>query len=239
MPNVDVCCSVGGVLFVETVPKSGLVIPAPCALLCFLLFRCSNRFERESLPGLPGTPNAVTGFVGLGDELVAVGLLLADGGSGGFEEEAHLRFSVLWLGNRHVSCAIGLVSEGPAYIPPDIDRFPGFTSVLIPILSILFTNVSFCLALRFCLWDDDAEGVFFLVPPMVCWTNSGIELNSNWGRLNDSYGSGDLDREEHGLPSGLLHGVAVGVKLFTPHGVLYADGVTALIPLSLSIFAKP
>lgn len=30
--------------------------------------------------------------------------------------------------------------------------------------------------------------------------------------------------------SGLLHGVAVGVKLFAPQGVLNADGVTALMP---------
>ena len=55
-----------------------------------------------------------------------------------------------------------------------------------------------------------------------------MELSSSCGRLNILSRSGDRDRG--GVPSGLLHGVAVGVKLLRPHGVLYADGVTALIP---------
>lgn len=53
------------------------------------------------------------------------------------------------------------------------------------------------------------------------------------------YGGGDGGGEDGGVPSGLLHGVAVGVKLLSPHGVATADGVTALIPRSLSILARP
>lgn len=60
-----------------------------------------------------------------------------------------------------------------------------------------------------------------------------MEFSRSWGRLKVSKGSGELARvgDGGGVPSGLLHGVAVGVKLFTPDGVLYADGVTALIPV--------
>lgn len=55
-----------------------------------------------------------------------------------------------------------------------------------------------------------------------------MELSNNCGRLNIFSRSGE--RDLGGVPSGLLYGVAVGVKLLRPHGVLYADGVTALIP---------
>jgi len=53
------------------------------------------------------------------------------------------------------------------------------------------------------------------------------------------YGGGDGGGEDGGVPSGLLHGVAVGLKLLSPHGVATADGVTALIPRSLSNLARP
>ena len=53
------------------------------------------------------------------------------------------------------------------------------------------------------------------------------------------YGGGDGGGDGGGVPSGLLHGVAVGLKLLSPHGVATADGVTALIPRSLSILARP
>ena len=64
---------------------------------------------------------------------------------------------------------------------------------------------------------------------------------------NVLYGGGDGDLEDvgelsadpDGEPSGELQGVAVGVKLFSVAGVLNALGVTALIPRSLSILAKP
>lgn len=83
---------------------------------------------------------------------------------------------------------------------------------------------SFSLLLRLTL---GATGVFLLTPPP---RKGGMELSISWGKLNSSYGSGELQRVEDGEPSGLLHGVAVGEKLFIPQGVLKADGVTALIP---------
>lgn len=53
--------------------------------------------------------------------------------------------------------------------------------------------------------------------------------------LKASYGSGELHLVEEGDPSGLLHGVAVGVKLLMPQGVLYAEGVTAFMPANCKI----
>lgn len=50
---------------------------------------------------------------------------------------------------------------------------------------------------------------------------------------------GDGDLECTGEPSGLLAGVAVGVKLFSQDGVLRADAVTASIPRSFSNLARP
>lgn len=58
-------------------------------------------------------------------------------------------------------------------------------------------------------------------------------------------GGGEVDRVGGGLASGLLHGVAVGVKFRSPLGVATQDGVpthdgvTALIPLSFNILARP
>lgn len=48
-------------------------------------------------------------------------------------------------------------------------------------------------------------------------------------------GERELSGEEEGEWSGLLAGVAVGENI----GVGRVEGVTALIPLSLSIFARP
>lgn len=69
-----------------------------------------------------------------------------------------------------------------------------------------------------------------MAPPTVCCKNCGILLRINCGILSDSYGSGEPHLEDAAEISGLLHGVAVGVKLFNPLGVLIADGVTALMP---------
>lgn len=65
-------------------------------------------------------------------------------------------------------------------------------------------------------------------PPTVSIINWGMELKINWGMLN---GSGEALLECVGVPSGLLHGVAVGEKLLRPDGVLNAEGVAALIPV--------
>jgi hypothetical protein len=53
------------------------------------------------------------------------------------------------------------------------------------------------------------------------------------------YGGGEGGGDDDGVPSGLLQGVAVGLKLLSPHGVATQEGVTALIPRSLSILARP
>ena len=49
---------------------------------------------------------------------------------------------------------------------------------------------------------------------------------------------GSGERQRVGEPSGLLQGVTVGEKL-GPAGVLMALGVTALMPRSLSMEARP
>lgn len=51
--------------------------------------------------------------------------------------------------------------------------------------------------------------------------------------------SGEDGREGGGVPSGLLQGVAVGVKLRSLLGVVMQDGVTAFIPRSFNILARP
>lgn len=76
------------------------------------------------------------------------------------------------------------------------------------------------------------------------WSSSNNQLP---GIGNVLYGGGDGDLEDvgelsavpEGEPSGELQGVAVGVKLLSVAGVFKALGVTALIPRSLSILAKP
>lgn len=63
---------------------------------------------------------------------------------------------------------------------------------------------------------------------------------------DDEGGGGDVDLVAGGLASGLLHGVAVGMKFLSalgvapaPHEVPTHEGVTALIPLSFNILANP
>lgn len=65
---------------------------------------------------------------------------------------------------------------------------------------------------------------------MVSLRKVGTELKISWGKLSSSYGSGEPGLVDIGLLSGLLFGVAVGVKLLGPHGVETHDGVTALMP---------
>lgn len=149
VPRVEVAprCSGSGCgttfLAVATVPRSGRVVPPACRLCWRLLLSCSSRFVRAPLPGLPGTPKPLVlgtakhkrrvkfiasstrlGFLPLGGRMFM---------------EALLVHSLLgWLGKRHVSCAMGLVMLGRAYIPP-IWGLP--IKLLMPIFSILPTRL--------------------------------------------------------------------------------------------------
>lgn len=79
----------------------------------------------------------------------------------------------------------------------------------------------------------------------VRFSSSAPLLNSPNVKEPTFSGGGDVDLVGGGLASGLLHGVAVGVKFRSPLGVATQDGVptqegvTALIPLSFSILASP
>lgn len=74
-------------------------------------------------------------------------------------------------------------------------------------------------------------------PPNVLFNNSA-PLDSK-PKESPGSGVGELDRLSGGLASGLLQGVAVGVKFLSSLGVIAEEGVTAFIPRSFNIFASP
>lgn len=73
--------------------------------------------------------------------------------------------------------------------------------------------------------------------PNVRFNNSAPVVNKPKDS-DELVGEGDADLECVGLPSGLLQGVAVGEKFLSSLGVATHDGVTALMPRSLSILAR-
>lgn len=153
---------------------------------------------------------------------------------------------------RKVSCCMGLSMGRRVYSVPcrangEIDELAvvaiivsmpilsNFSTSLIPV-SAFFSDLEmpFCRDFRL---PCECEVVGSLLK--VRLISSAPVLNSP----NDSdgllYGGGEDERDGGSLLSGELHGVAVGVKLRSLHGVATHDGVTALIPLSLSILASP
>lgn len=108
--------------------------------------------------------------------------------------------------------------------------------VSMPILSSFSTKR---ILVRAFLSDLDNMVRFLFVsvsPPNVLFNNSApLDNNPKESPLS---GVGESDRLSGGLASGLLQGVAVGVKFLSPLGVA-EEGVTAFIPLSFNIFASP
>lgn len=260
MPNADCAADslvtgvgAGGL----TCPKSGLVALAPdrrCRLDDWPALEL-NALEpdRALASDSPLPPLRLPGNGGLSD---GNSPLAEDA-----EDEGDISFSWLILEDievlRKVNCAIGLsvkrrVYKAPCSAKGEIDEMVVAMIVSIPILSSFSTRR---IPVRPFLSERESTGFgrFFLDCAAVAggswlkvrFNNSAPLLNNPSERVLPGGGGGDVDRVGGGLASGLLHGVAVGVKFRSPVGVATQDGVpthdgvTALIPLSFNILASP